>query len=140
MVSNMRDNNLLVRDTTASMTDTETSSWFNIGGGTVNAGSGPIGMSLVVNVPKQSVGDLITAKLQVSTDGSTAQANEEIEILTVASTAAAVTTATQFVKPFRTKYDYARVEWTVAGTSPDFGAVEAHFASGQLQDNKLSVQ
>lgn len=111
----MKDENLFFRDTTASLTETETSSALAING--TPAG----GLAIEINIPSQSVGDTMQVTLQHSTDDSTYTTLLAIE--TVASTASAISVPKKIVRRFHTRAKYVRTVTTVAGTSPDFGAV-----------------
>lgn len=112
----MYDNGLFLRTSGAgSLTQTETAT-----GVAINR-TPKGGLACVINVPKQSVGDTITAKLQHSTDDSTYTDLVNFEV--VASTTAAITDSSKYVRRFATELKYVRSVLTVAGTSPDFGAV-----------------
>lgn len=117
----MRDNNLLFRDTTASLTETETSAAIEINGTPLK------GMAVVLNVPKKSIGDTLQLTLQHSTNGSTWTTLLTAE--TVASVTEASTVPFKITRRFNTRNKYAKVILTVAGTSPDFGAVNGHIES-----------
>ena len=117
----MFDNALFLRTSGAgSLTATETSS-----GVAINR-TPQGGLACVINVPKQSIGDTVTAKLQHSTDDSTY--TDLINFEVVASTTAAITTSSKYV----------RTVLTVAGTSPDFGAVTVMIGDRD-QWNNISV-
>lgn len=109
------DANLAFRATTDSLTATETSSALTING--TPAG----GLALVIDIPKQSVGDTMQVTLQHSTDNSTYTTLLQVE--TVASTTVAITDPKKIIRRFHTRAKYVRTVTTVAGTSPDFGAV-----------------
>lgn len=109
------DNNLAFRSTTDSLTQTETSSALTLNG--TPAG----GLALVIDIPKQSIGDTMQVTLQHSTDNSTY--TNLLVIETVASTTAAITTPKRLVRRFHSRAKYYKTVTTVAGTSPDFGAV-----------------
>lgn len=112
----MFDANLFLRTSGAvSLTQTETTAGIAINRTPLTA------LAWVMNVPKQSIGDTITAKLQHSTDDSSYSDLVPLEV--VASTTAAITTSSQYVRRFATELKYVRAIFTVAGTSPDFGAV-----------------
>lgn len=111
----MNDANLFFRDTTASLTGTETSSALAING--TPAG----GLAIIVEIPKGSIGDTMQVTLQHSTDDSTYTTLVACE--TVASQTEAVTTPRKIVRRFYTRAKYVKTVTTVAGTSPDFGAV-----------------
>lgn len=113
----MYDNAMFLRTSGAgSLTATETTAGINIVRGTPLAG-----FACCVYVPKQSVGDTVRVKLQHSTDDSTY--TDLLSFETVASTATAITTSSLYRRRFATESKYVRAEATVAGTSPDFGAV-----------------
>lgn len=114
----MFDANLFLRTTgAASLTETETAT-------AVDISSTPLkGLSLVVGIPKQSVGDTVQVNLQHSTDNSTF--TNLISMETVASITAALTTSLILIRRFATELKYVRTVITVAGTSPDYGAVWA---------------
>lgn len=99
----------------ASLTATETAT------GVAIYGTPLAGLSCTVIVPKQSVGDTVRFKLQHSTDDSTY--TDLVSFETVTSTATAITTSSIYRRRFATELKYVRVESTLAGTSPDFGAV-----------------
>lgn len=112
------DAQLQFRSTTDSLTQTETSSAVSIPGGT------PIdGLALVVDVPKKSIGDTMQVTLRHSTDDSTY--TDLLVTETVASVTAASTVPFKIVRRFNTRAKYLKTVITVAGTSPDFGAVQA---------------
>lgn len=112
----MFDSNLFLRTTgDGSLTATETATGIEVG--PTPAG----GLACVVVLPKQSVGDTVATKLQHSTDNSTY--TDLVTFETVASVTAAITTSVKLVRRFATQLKYVRAEFTVAGTSPDFGAV-----------------
>lgn len=124
------DSQLLVRNTTDSLTATETSSAITING--TPAG----GLALVIEVPKKSVGDTMQVSLQHSTDNSTWTTLLNIE--TVASVTAASTTPFKIVRRFHTRNKYVRTVTTVAGTSPDFGVVISRIGDAD-QWNDLGI-
>lgn len=112
----MWDNGLFLRTSGAgSLTATETTT-----GVAINR-TPMVGLSCNVIVPKQSVGDTVRVKLQHSTDDSTY--TDLVSFETVTSTTAAITTSSIYRRRFATELKYVRAEATVAGTSPDFGAV-----------------
>lgn len=114
----MFDNNLFLRTTgAASLTQTETATGIAISGTPLK------GLSLVVGVPKLSIGDTMQVSLQHSTDDSTYTTLLNME--TVASVTAADSTSKIYIRRFATELKYVRSVITVAGTSPDFGAVWA---------------
>ena len=115
----MNDANLFFRNTTDSLTQTETSSALDIGG--TPAG----GAVFFMHVPKQSQTDTIVAKLLFSTDDSDYTDEDTITIAIVSATATAVTAGRSIRRRFHTRYRYVKLELTVAGTSPDYGAVRA---------------
>lgn len=110
------DANLQFRNTTDSLTQTETSSALKVG--PTAAGQ----LNVVIEVPKKSVGDTMQLTLQHSTDNSTWTNLTTIE--TVASVTSASTVPFRIVRPIDTQAAYVRTVITVAGTSPDFGAVK----------------
>ena len=125
------DTNLQFRSTTDSLTATETSAAVSIPGGT------PIdGLALVIDVPKKSVGDTMQVTLQHSTDNSTY--TNLLVTETVASVAAASTVPFKIVRRFYTGNKYLKTVTTVAGTSPDFGAVQIRIGDDD-NDNRLAV-
>lgn len=110
------DTQLAFRSTTDSLTQTETSSVVTIPGGT------PIdGLALIIDIPKKSVGDTMQVTLQHSTDNSTY--TNLLVIETVASVTAASTVPFKIPRRFYSRNKYYKTVTTVAGTSPDFGAV-----------------
>ena len=109
------DSQLYFRSTTDSLTQTETSSALTINGTPAD------GLALVIDVPKKSIGDTMQVSLQHSTDNSTWTTLLNTE--TVASVTAASTVPFKIVRRFNTSNKYVRTVTTVAGTSPDFGAV-----------------
>ena len=118
----MFDANLLFRNTTDSLTATETSSWLTING------TGVDGLCLVMDVPKKSVGDTMQVTIQFSEDGSNVR--ESYAAAAVASVTEASTVPFKIVRPFKTRFKYVRTVTTVAGTSPDFGVVQSRLGSG----------
>ena len=125
------DSNLQFRSTTDSLTATETSSAVSIPGGT------PIeGLALVIDVPKKSVGDTMQVTLRHSTDDSTY--TDLVVTETVASVATASTTPFKIIRRFHTRNKYLKTVTTVAGTSPDFGAVQIRIGDDNVQ-NDLAV-
>ena len=98
-----------------SLTETQTSA------GVAVKGTPGIGMSCVLIVPKQSVGDTLAVKLQHSTDDVTYTDLQNFDL--IASTTVAITTSSKYVRRFATEYKYVRSVATALGTSPDFGAV-----------------
>lgn len=111
------DSQLQFRNTTDSLTATETSSAVNIPGGT------PIdGLALVIDVPKKSIGDTMQVTLRHSTDNSTY--TDLLVIETVASVTAASTVPFKITRRFYSRNAWFKTVTTVAGTSPDFGAVQ----------------
>lgn len=117
------DSQLFFRNTSDSLTATETSSWLTING--VNAQD----LAVVIDVPKKSIGDTAQFTLQFSENGSNAR--DSYAIATVASVTESTTVPFNITRPFKTRYKYARLVSTVAGTSPDFGAVVARIAKGE---------
>ncbi len=112
----MFDSNLRLRTAGAgSMTSTETATAIQINATPIN------GLSCVVSVPKQSVGDTMAIEIQESTDNSTFKTLVTFDLL--ASTATAITTPITLRRRFATELKYVRTVTTVLGTSPDFGAV-----------------
>ena len=122
----MYDNNLQFRQTTASLTQTETSTALKIA---VPAD----GLALVVDVPKKDVGDTLQITLQHSTDNSTFTTLLTEEL--VASVTATSTVPFKIVRRFQSANAYFRTVMTVAGTSPDFGAVQARIGDKDLWQN-----
>lgn len=112
----MYDSNLAFRNTTDSLTQTETATGIAING--TPAG----GLALVIIIPKKSIGDTMQVTLQHSTDDNT-YTNLVVDE-TVASVTEASTVSERRVKRFYTRNKYVRTVTTVAGTSPDFGAVK----------------
>jgi hypothetical protein len=125
----MLDNNLFLRTAgVGSLTQTETTSGVEIS-------RTPIaGLSVGLILPKQSVGDQITAKLQHSTDNSTFS---DLVSFVVSSVSAAITDTSEYRRRFATELKYVRLELTVAGTSPDYGGAIAYIADEQW--NTLGV-
>lgn len=112
----MNDSNLFFRTSgSVSLTQTETTSGIAING------TPAIGLALVVDVPKVSVGDTMQVILDHSTDDSTYTTLEALE--TVASVTVASTVPFKLTRRFYTRNKYIRTRILVAGTSPDFGAV-----------------
>ena len=127
----MFDNDLFLRTTGAgSLTATETTL-----GGAIK-GTPAKGLSAVINIPKKSVGDTLRAKLQHSTDNTTY--TDLVSFETVASVTVAETESLPLVRRFATELKYVRVELTVAGTSPDFGAVSVVIGNADHW-NRLTV-
>lgn len=125
------DNNLFFRTAGAgSMTSTETSSALTING------TPAIGLALVIDIPKRDVGDTVQFTLEHSTNNSTWATLLTTEL--VASITATSTVPKKIVRRFHTRNKYVRLVGTVAGTSPDFGAVVARLDDGS-QWNILSV-
>ena len=125
------DSQLQFRSTTDSLTGTETSAAVAIPGGT------PIdGLALVIDVPKKSVGDTMQVTLRHSTDNSTY--TDLLVTETVASVATASTVPFKIVRRFNTGNGYLKTVTTVAGTSPDFGAVQIRIGDDD-NDNRLAV-
>lgn len=118
------DNNLQFRSTTDSLTATETSSAVTINGTPAK------GLALVIEVPKKSIGDTLQATLQHSTDDSTYTTLLTTE--TVASVTAASTVPFRIIRQFYTRNKYVKLILTVAGPSPDFGAVKARIGDGEM--------
>lgn len=124
----MFDNNLRLRTAGAgSLTATETSSAFTINETPID------GLSIVVHVPKRSAGDTMQVTLRHSTDDSTY--TDLLVMDTVASVAAATTVPTQYRGRFVTRGKYLKTVTTVAGTSPDFGAVVIDIGDQDFQNN-----
>ncbi len=122
------DSQLQFRSTTDSLTQTETSSAVSIPGGT------PIdGLALVIDVPKKSIGDTMQVTLQHSTDNSTY--TNLLTIETVASVTAASTVPFKITRRFNTDNKYLKTVTTVAGTSPDFGAVQIRIGDDDNWNN-----
>ena len=122
------DSNLQFRSTTDSLTATETSAAVSIPGGT------PIdGLALVIDVPKKSVGDTMQVTLRHSTDDSTY--TDLVVTETVASVATASTVPFKIVRRFHTRNKYLKTVTTVAGTSPDFGAVQIRIGTDNVQND-----
>lgn len=117
MAHAMYDTQLFFRNTTDSLTATETSAALTING------TPSQGLAVVIDIPKKSVGDTVQALLDHSTDASTYTTLATFE--TVASVAAASTVPFKLVRRFNTRNKYVRLRLLVAGTSPDFGAVSA---------------
>lgn len=124
------DGQLYFRSTTDSLTQTETSSALTINGTPAD------GLAIVLDVPKKSVGDTMQLSLQHSTDNSTWTTLLNME--TVASVSSASTVPFKIVRRFFTRNKYVRSIITVAGTSPDFGAVIARIGNDD-QWNLLGV-
>lgn len=130
----MRDVNLFFRNTTDSLTATETSAWVAI------MGTPAAGLPIFVEVPKQSVGDTLAITLQFSADGTNSIPGESLQLDQLASTTVAITdgvTMRKVIGGYRRKY--ARLILTVAGTSPDFGAVRAGVDQVGLDQNRLGM-
>lgn len=124
------DSQLFFRNTTDSLTQTETSSALTING------TPAAGLALVIDVPKKSIGDTMQVTLQHSTDNSTW--TNLLFIETVASVTAASTVPFNITRRVHTRNKYVRTVTTVAGTSPDFGAVSIKIGDSE-QWNLLDV-
>jgi hypothetical protein len=112
----MWDSGLFLRTSgVASLTETTT------GTGVAINRTPTAGLACAVIIPKMATGDTVRVKLQHSTDDSTY--TDLVSFETVASITVARTTSAKFVRRFATELKYVRYEATVAGTSPDFGAV-----------------
>lgn len=124
----MYDSGMFLRSSTAgSLTQTETATGVAINRTPKN------GLACKIVLPKQSVGDTVTAKLQHSTDDSTYTDLVTFEV--VASTTAAITTSSIYVRRFATELKYVRSILTVAGTSPDFGAASVVIGESDQWNN-----
>lgn len=124
----MKDNNLRLRTAgVGSLTATETSSTFTINETPIN------GLSICVHVPKRSAGDTMQVTLRHSTDNSTF--TDLLVLDTVASIASASTVPVSQHGRFVTRAKYIRSDTTVAGTSPDFGAVVIDIGDYDFQNN-----
>ncbi|MGE3463898.1 MAG: hypothetical protein AB7I04_18470 [Pseudomonadales bacterium] len=121
------DSQLQFRNTTDSLTQTETSSFLTINGTPAD------GLAIVIDVPKKSIGDTMQVTLQFSEDGTNVR--ESLAIATVASVTEASTVPFKIVRRFHTRFKYVRTSTTVAGTSPDFGAVVMRVGN----DDQLNV-
>lgn len=109
------------------MSSTETSSAITIN-------ETPIGgLSVNVIIPKRDVGDTVQVTLQHSTDGSTYTTLYAFD--TVASITATNTTAIRLRQRVNTRAKYLRTVSTVAGTSPDFGAVQIFLGDRDMANN-----
>lgn len=125
------DSNLQFRSTTDSLTATETSATVTVWGAR--------NMSVVIDVPKKSTGDTMQPTVQVSTDGTTW--SDHLVIETVASVTAGGNPGNPFKIIRQLDFHgnkYSRLVTTVAGTSPDFGAVQARLTTA-LAQNRLGV-
>lgn len=112
----MLDNNLFLRTSGAgSLTATETATALAING------TPQTGLACRVIIPKQSIGDTMQVTLQHSTDNSTF--TNLLTFETLSSVTAAITDSVELTRRFATQLKYVRTVTTVAGTSPDFGAV-----------------
>lgn len=130
----MHDANNFYRNTTDSLTATETSAWL------ATYGSPAIGLRVFIEIPKQSVGDTLQATLQFSTDGTTLETASSLEIGILSSTTAAITTPVTRVRGVTgMRFKYSRLVLTALGTSPDFGAVRAGVADPRAEPNLLGV-
>lgn len=119
----MLDANLILRSSTlGSLTATETTAGIAI------KATPQSGLAARVIVPKKSVGDTVRVKIQHSTDDSTY--SDLVSFDTVASVTQADTSSAEYDRRFATMYKYVRAELTVAGTSPDFGAVTVAIGDG----------
>ena len=124
----MFDNNLFFRTSGAgSMSSTETSSAITINGTPIG------GLSVNVIIPKRDVGDTVQVTLQHSTDNSTYTTLYAFD--TVASITATNTTAIRLRQRVTTRAKYLRTVSTVAGTSPDFGAVQIFLGDRDYPNN-----
>lgn len=124
----MFDSNLFFRTGGAgSMTSTETSS-------AITLKETPIGgLALHVIVPKQSVGDTVQVTLQHSTDGTIYTSLLALD--TIVSTTQAITDPVHQIGRFATRAKYVKTVATVAGTSPDFGAVQIFLGDRDWPNN-----
>ena len=124
----MFDNNLFFRTSGAgSMSSTETSSAITINGTPIG------GLSVNVIIPKRDVGDTVQVTLQHPTDNSTYTTLYAFD--TVASITATNTTAIRLRQLVNTRAKYLRTVSTVAGTSPDFGAVQIFLGDRDYPNN-----
>lgn len=124
----MFDNNLFFRTSGAgSMSSTETSSAITINGTPIG------GLSVNVIIPKRDVGDTVQVTLQHSTDNSTYTTLYAFD--TVASITATNTTALRLRHRVNTRAKYLRTVSTVAGTTPDFGAVQIFLGDRDMANN-----
>lgn len=109
------DTNLAFRNTTTSLTETETSSALTINGTPLD------GLEVTVLIPKQSAGDTMQVTIQHSTNDSTY--TNLLVIETVASVTVTTTPPRRQTRRINTAYKYLKSITTVAGTGPDYGAV-----------------
>jgi len=124
----MNDNNLFFRTGgVGSLTATETSA-------TITINETPIdGLALKVVVPKQSVGDTVQVTLQHSTDNTTY--TNLLALDTIVSSTVAITSSVRQIGRFVTRAKYVRTVTTVAGTTPDFGAVQIFLGDRDFANN-----
>ena len=120
----MYDANLQFRNTTASLTETETSSAVEINGTPAD------GLAVVLEIPKKSVGDTLALTIEHSSNNSAWTTLVSAE--TVASVAEASTVPFRIVRRFYTPLKYVRTVLTVAGTSPDFGVAKGRIGHRHL--------
>lgn len=118
----MRDSQMLLRSTTANLTSTETSAAFTMGPTPLD------GLNCVVVVPQQGTQTTFDLTLQDSTDNS--HWNTFLTFETLASNTQAVSTPVMQARRFQTLGQYIRSVVTVAGTSPNYGAVEVWLDDG----------
>lgn len=130
----MIDNNLFFRSTTDSVTSTETSSWVAING------TPAIGLPVTAIIPKGSIGDTLALDLQFSTDASNSDPSVSMRLFFLASRTEAYTTSRRITRRIGgVRRKYARTILTVAGTSPDFGAIQLFVDDAHRLDNYQTV-
>lgn len=124
----MFDNNLFFRTGgVGSLTATETSAALTINETPID------GLALIVVIPKQSVGDTMQVTLRGSTDDTTYV--DVLPIPVLASSTVAIATPEMLKGRFAGRMKYVKTVTTVAGTSPDFGAVQIFLGDRDWANN-----
>lgn len=118
----MRDSQMYLRSTTASLTSTETSAAFTVGPTPLD------GLNCVVIVPSQSSGTTLDVTLQESTNGSAWNTFTTFSML--ASTTVTTSPAVVQARRFQSRCTQFRSVATVAGTSPNYGDVQIYLDDG----------
>lgn len=118
----MRDSQMFLRSTTASLTSTETTAAFT-------GGPTPLdGLNCYVLVPSQSAGTTLQATLYDSTNGSAW--NPVATFTTLASTTLTTSPPVMQARRFSSICTQFRAVITPAGTSPNYGAVQVWLDDG----------
>ena len=124
----MLDLNLFLRTGgVGSMSSTETSSAKTIKETPVK------GLSAIVVVPQRDVGDTMQVTIQESTNNSTW--DDAFKFTTIASVTETTTTPIVQRGRFHSRGKYFRSVTTVAGTTPDFGAVQIAIGAHDAPNN-----